>query len=301
MSLEVFLDVFIDALLDSLKILPLIFIVYILIEIIESYSVASKKFKSLLGSKYAPLFGGLIGIIPQCGFSVVATKLYQGGYILLGTLIAVYFATSDEALPILISQATGNPELWLRIALLIAIKVAYAIVVGFIINAIIKKGALPKIDETVMEEAGEDGCCHHDVTERRSGLSELIVHPLLHSLKIFAYLFILNVVFGVAIELIGEDKISSFLNANVYLQPVFATIIGLIPNCASSVIITQMFSENILTLGATVAGLTVNSGLGVAVLIKDKKNLKKSLFIIGLSFVLSLALGYLVTVVSMMI
>lgn len=301
MTFETFLEVLSDSLLDSLKILPIIFIVYVLIELIEEKSSSSDKFKKLLGSKSAPLFGAVIGVIPQCGFSVVATKLYQGGYILLGTLIAVYFSTSDEALPILISQAIAMPSLWIKIVLLLSIKVAYAIGVGFLINAVVRKKSLQKIDEIAIEEAGEDGCCHHDVTETRHGFWAFFRHPLLHSLKIFVYVFIINFLFGVLVNLIGEENIENFLSANVYLQPLVATLIGIIPNCASSVIITQMFSGGVLSLGAAVAGLTINSGLGLAVLFKDKKNLGRTLIIVLLSFLLSLILGYLVTIVAVFI
>lgn len=301
MGFETFIEVLSDSFLDSLKILPIIFIVYVLIELIEEKSSSSDKFKKLLGSKSAPLFGAVIGVIPQCGFSVVATKLYQGGYILLGTLIAVYFSTSDEALPILISQAITTPSLWIKIVLLLSIKVIYAVAVGFLINAVVRKKSLQKIDQIAIEEAGEDGCCHHDVTETRHGFFEFFTHPLTHSLKIFVYVFIINVLFGVFVSLIGEENIENFLSANVYLQPLVATLIGIIPNCASSVVITQTFASGVLSLGAAVSGLTINSGLGLAVLFKDKKNLGKTFLIVLLSFILSLILGYSVTFITAVI
>lgn len=301
MTLEDFWDIALDSLVDAAKILPVILIIYILIELIESHGAASRKFKKLLTAKSAPLFGATIGVIPQCGFSVVATKLYQGGYILLGTLIAVYFSTSDEALPILFSKAFENPSLWGKLGLLILIKVGYAVLVGFLVNAAVKNKNLNTIDEKVIEDAGEDGCCNHDVTEERHGILGYLLHPLLHSLKIFAYIFVINIVFGLIIGLVGENNITEFLSANVFLQPLVSTIIGLIPNCASSVLITQMFASNALSLGGAVAGLTVNSGLGVAVLLKDKNNLKSTLLIVLLMFLLSLVLGYAVTAVSVLL
>ncbi len=293
-------EILLDSAIDALKILPIIFVIYILIEIVESHSATNKKFKRLLTSDSAPVFGAAIGVIPQCGFSVVATKLYQGKYILFGTLISVYFATSDEALPILLSQAVGNPEIWLKLGLLIAIKFSYAVVIGFILNALVKRKPLKEIDEDVITEAGEDACCHHDVAEKHHGFWEFLIHPLTHSLKIFLYVLVINIVFGVLINVIGEESIASFLDANVFLQPIVATVIGIIPNCASSVLITQLFASDILSLGGAVAGLTVNSGLGLAVLLKDRKNLKKSLLTILLMVVLSLLLGYAVTGVSLL-
>lgn len=301
MTIEDFFDIALDSLIDAAKILPIILVIYILIEFIEAHGAANRKFKKLLTSKSAPLFGATIGIIPQCGFSVVATKLYQGGYILLGTLIAVYFATSDEALPILFSKAFDDPSLWGKLGLLVLIKVSYAILVGFAVNAVVKNKTLNDIDENAVEDVGEDGCCHHDVTEERHGILGYLLHPLLHSLKIFAYVLVINIVFGTIIGFVGEETITRFLSANVFLQPLVSVVIGLIPNCASSVLITQMFASGALSLGGAVAGLTVNSGLGVAVLLKDRNNLKNALLIVLLMFLLSLVLGYAVTVVSVLL
>ena len=298
MTWNLFLDILKDSVLDSLKILPLIFLIYVLIEVIESKNSANEKLKRLLSSKCAPVFGATIGIIPQCGFSVVATGLYKDGYIMLGTLIAVYFSTSDEAIPILFSQAFQTPELWLKLILLIVIKVAYAVIVGFIINAFIKEKHLKKQPDEQERNDYEEGCCHHDVTKKRDSFTTFIVHPLFHSLKIFLYIFVINVVFGVIIGLIGEEKLKAFLDANVYLQPLLSTIIGIIPNCASSVLITEMFAQNALSLGGAIAGLTVNSGLGLAVLLKDKNEIKSSLKIVALMVALSLLIGYAVTFVS---
>lgn len=299
MNWEQFWDIFSDTLVDSAKILPIVFIIYVLIEFIEENETASGNLKKLLTGKSAPVFGALIGFIPQCGFSVVATKLYDGGYILLGTLIAVYFATSDEALPILFSQAVTDPSLWGKLGLLIAIKAAYAIVCGFVINTVLKKKDLNKLDDEIIAGSGENGCCHHDVTEERRGFWHILAHPILHTLKIFAYIFVINLVFGLVIGFVGEENITEFLSANIFLQPIFSTVIGLIPNCASSVIITQMFSSGALSLGGAVAGLTANCGLGLAVLVKDGKSFKKSLTIVALMFALSLFIGYAVTAVSL--
>lgn len=294
-------EILLDAVIDAAKILPIIFIIYILIEVVESRGTANRKFKKLLTGDVAPVFGAAIGVIPQCGFSVVATKLYQGKYILLGTLISVYFATSDEALPILLSQAIDNPELWLKLALLIAVKFSYAVIVGFVINAIAKNKSLNEINEDVIEEAGEDACCHHDVAEKHHGVWDLLIHPFSHSIKIFIYVLAINVVFGILIGFIGEDVIVNFLDSNVYLQPLVSTVIGIIPNCASSVLITQMFASNVLSLGGAVAGLTINSGLGLAVLLKDRVNLKRNLLTVLLMICLSLLLGYVVTFISILL
>lgn len=292
-------DILIDAMLDAVKILPVIFIVYFIIEIVESRGIGKRKLKNLLSSKGAPLFGSLIGVVPQCGFSVIATKLYRKDYILMGTLISVYIATSDEAIPILFSQAFGAPDLWLKLIILIAIKIVYAIMVGFLVNAFIKKSVSNATDEFETEE--DDGGCHHHEGEFESsneGRFKLLLHPLLHSLKIFAYILAINLIFGLMIGFIGEDKIIAFLDANLFLQPLFSTVIGLIPNCASSVLITKMYAESALSLGGAVAGLCINSGLGFAILLKDGKSVKNTLSVILLTAFFSLLAGYIITAVS---
>ncbi len=314
MTWELFFDVLKEALSDSAKVLPVVFAVYVLIEIIEAHQTSKRTLERAFSNKAAPLFGALIGVIPQCGLSVVATKLYQGKYVLLGTLIAVYFATSDEAIPILFSHAINDPSVLSKIGLLLLIKVSFAIAVGFIINAMLKNTKLAAFDGTASEVCQEE--CdhdHHDGESHDHGDScekedenepfkELIIHPFIHSLKVIGYIFIVNLLFGILIEgIVGVDRLAAVLNSSVFLQPLFSSVIGLIPNCASSVIITELFAEGVLSLGGAVAGLTVNSGLGVAVLLKDKKNIKKNLGIIGLAFGLSLVIGYLVTVIELLI
>ena len=308
MTFELFLDILLDSFLDTVKILPIIFLVYLLIEFIEARESEQNNFKKLLTKKSAPLFGALIGIIPQCGFSVVATKLYQKKYVLLGTLIAVYFATSDEALPIIFSNAVQNNGLWLNFVLLVAIKLFYAIVVGFTVNLFVKNnkadGVLDEIahaDDSHNEQSHHKGCCHHGINDKRATLKNLIIHPLLHSLKICLYIFIITFSFGFFFNgIIGEERVVGFLSSTLFLQPLFTAVVGLLPNCASSVIIAELYVNGAVTLGGAITGLTLNSGLGVAVLLKDSKNLKNSLKIVAMMFVLSLAIGYLVTAVSLL-
>jgi len=295
------LDVLIDALLDAAKIFPIVFLVYVLIEFLESRESSHEKLQKIFGGRFSPFFGAAVGIIPQCGFSVVATRLYQDGYILTGTLIAVYIATSDEALPILFSEAVTNPSVFLKIGMIIGIKFVYAVIAGFIVNAFSKKRPAEVIDDASFKTEDEtegDGCCHHHITSDRPTLRQLLVHPLLHSLKIIAYIFLINLLFGSLVYLIGEDSIKGFLNMSAYLQPLVATVVGLIPNCASSVIITEIYTEGYLTLGAAIAGLSVNCGIAMAVLLRDRDNIKRSLFIIGLTFILSLIIGYIITFIE---
>lgn len=297
------LDVLLDSLIDSLKILPVIFIVYVLIEFLESRESSERKIKRIFGNRFSPLFGAIIGVVPQCGFSIVASKLYRGGYIMAGTLIAVYIATSDEALPIMLSHAVGDPGVWGKLGLLIGIKLVYAVIVGFAINAFIKKDVRVMDDDLddVHEDDEGDGCCHHKITGKREALKNYLLHPFVHSLKIVAYIFVVSFVFGLVVEvLVGEDKVSEFLQSSVWLQPLLSGLVGLVPNCASSVVITELYCENFLTLGGALAGLAANSGLGLAVLLKDGDK-KNALFIAGATFLSALVLGYLVTLITVLI
>lgn len=296
-----FLDILTDTLIDTLKILPVIFIVYVLIEFIETREGSYEKLEKAFSGRFAPLVGASIGVVPQCGFSVVATKLYQDGFIFVGTLIAVYLATSDEAVPIMFSRAIVDQRLWLPLVCMVAVKVVYAAICGFLIN-MTQKHPLKKADGYKHIEEHTDGCCHHEITGERKSWKSILLHPLLHSLKIAAYIFIIGLLFGSLFELvIGEEALGKFLTSSVYLQPLFSCIVGMIPNCASSVLITELFSDGVLTFGGMIAGLAVNSGIGMAVLFKDKHALKKSIGVVGLTFALALLLGYAVTAVEVLI
>ena len=280
--------VFLDATTDSLKLFGSIFLIYILISIIESK--VSKKIH--LKSKLSPLFGGMLGVIPQCGFSVVATDLYIKRHITIGTLFAVYIACSDEAIPILLS----NPASAKIILPLLILKIIFSFIVGFIIDLIFYKNNRKiqlHYNECHHEEEIHKGCCEHNI-EGNSKIRNYLLHPLIHSLKIFVYLYIVNLCFEYAIYFIGEKNIYSFFNESYIFLPIVSSVIGLIPNCASSVIITELLVNGVLPFGAAFAGLCCNAGLGIIYLLKNNKNKKESLFIVLTLFIVSLIVGYIV-------
>lgn len=286
-----YLDVFIDALLDTLKMMPILFIVYLLIEFLEYKKVFSFEKSKFLKGKASPLFGTLFGCVPQCGFSVISTDLFSKGKMSIGALIAVYIATSDEALPIMIS----NPTRILDLLGLIGIKVVMGILVGYIAMGLYSLFFKNKQENHVHEEEhdhDEDinhkGCCHHDMEHSKYDW----VHPVLHSLKIIAFVFVANIVFGVLVCLIGEEKIAAFLQYSYAFQPLVSVVIGLIPNCVSSVILTQLYLAGGISFGSVVAGLSVNSGLGLLVLIKQNKDIKQNIFIFSILIIFSLLFGY---------
>ena len=308
--------VLLHALEDSLIVLAFLVPINILIALLEPRLAGRIKLKGAL----APLVGVTVGLFPQCGFSVVATDLYKKRHITIGTLLGVYLATSDEALPIFLASG----EQAIDILPLLACKFLIGLIVGYTADAIFsknKKRVAEHIAECDHEPEVHFGCCGHEIEngehedehdhsacdtpcgseiegkrrERKQKLKHYLLHPILHSAKIFVYILLINIVFGVLIHYIGEDRIMSFLSANKYVAPLFAVIVGAIPNCASSVVISNLYLMGGLGFGATVGGLLMNAGLGFAVLLKDRKNLKESLAIIGGMFAISIAFSYILS------
>lgn len=281
-------DVLLDALLDSLKVLPFLIVIYIIIEIFEDKTISFFKNRHTRG--LGPLLGSGFGLVPQCGFGVVTTKLFSKKYITIGTLIAIYIATSDEAIPMMIANIR-NGESALSLLTFIGIKVVYAILIGYLLDLIFIKRKL-NTDAEISDDDVAIGCCHHELKEEKKW-KEIILHPVLHSLKLFGYILAINIAFGLLIYFIGEENIANFLNTNKYLQPLFACLVGMIPNCCASVLLTEMYLTNgMLCFAACIAGLVANSGIAVAVLFKENKNIKENFLIIAIQFVAGLILGY---------
>lgn len=302
-------ETLLDALIDTLKVLPLLFIVYMLLEFLEYRGVMKFEHSKFLKGKASPVFGSLFGCVPQCGFSVISTDLYSEKKISIGALIAVYVATSDEAIPIMIAEVDAIPQM----LLLIAVKIVLGIVIGYLAmflygkifknneNAVTVSAENLKSSEKVNTENHEHdelkteehkhishGCCKHDLEQQRFDR----LHPILHCLKISAFILIVNIILGVAIYYITEERLIAFLEKSSAFQPLFAVIIGLIPNCVSSLVITELFLAGGLSFGSIVAGLSVNAGLGLVVLFKQNKNWKENLFIILMLIIPSLFIGY---------
>lgn len=284
-------DVLIDALLDSLKILPFLLIMYILIEIVEDKTLHLFKKNEANYHNYGPVIGAGFGLIPQCGFGVVATHLFAKKMISIGTLAAIYVATSDEAIPIMLA----HPESFKKIIPLLLTKFFFAVFVGYLFDSFIQKKHLKQIN--LEEKENSIGCCgHHIEKEKKEGkFKKYGIHPFIHSLKIFVFIFIVNMMIGSCIYWIKEEKMIAFLNQTKYWQPLFCVLIGLIPNCASSVLISQLFVTSSLSFGACIAGLCVNSGIAYTILFKENKNQKENVFLILGIVCLSLLLGYLLT------
>ena len=305
-----YLEVLLEAFLDTAKILPFLFIVYYLIELLEYKFAIKMKNNKFLKGKASPVIGAGIGCIPQCGFSIISTDLYSKGVVSVGALIAVYIATSDEAIPIMISNPKSIPWMFA----LIGIKIVLAIIIGYLAIALhkvffrknkyvneTKEHHHEEHEEHEHNEEGHNhhedeetlihgGCCKHHVETKTFDW----LHPMLHCLKISAFILIINLIFGCITHIwVGEENLTNFLNQSKYLQPILAVLIGLIPNCASSVVLTELFIVGGLKFGALVAGLCVNAGLGLVVLLKQNKNVKENLFIVLMLVIPSILIGYL--------
>lgn len=278
------MDILLDALLDSLKVFPFLFLMYVLIEFLESRTNITKN-KNILRGSLAPLLGAATGIVPQCGFSVMAAKLYDKKIIRTGTVLAVFLATSDEALIILLSS--GNSAV--AVMPLIAVKFAVAVGVGYLFNALLRRERLSELAEG--EEVHGTPCGHDH--EEDGKLRRYLLHPLLHSLEIFAYILIVNLAFGFAMHY-AEGAITSFLQGGYWFQPLIAGLVGLIPNCASSVLVTQSYVLGALSFGGMVAGLCANAGLGFVILFKNVREWKRNLALLAILYAVSVAVGYAV-------
>ncbi len=286
------LDVIWDALIDSLKMLPIILICYIIIELLEEKILNKYKTSKMIRSRFAPVFSASFGLIPQCGFSVVATDLFSKKVITIGSLMAIFLATSDEALPLMLSNVEYYPSL----LLILSIKFVYAVAVGLVLDLIFKKKNDTSFEQSNDEATSHDvhGCCDHDLDSHDNKFKHFFVHPLIHSLKIFAYIVIINLVFGFLVYLVGENSIVTFLSQTGFFQPILASIVGLIPNCATSVIITELFLKGGITLGSCIAGLCANSGIALIMLFRLNKDKRENFVIFGLLFALSILIGIVV-------
>ena len=280
------LDALLDALIDSLKLLPFLFITYLLMELLEN-KAGDKSLKIIKKSgKFGSIIGGLLGVIPQCGFSAAAASLYAGRVITIGSLIAIFLSTSDEMLPILISEAA---PIGLIIKILI-IKLIIGIICGILIDFILRKRNQIKYEENHIHNICQDEHCHCEE-------DGVLKSSIKHTLHIFIYIFVISLIINILISFIGEENIAHIAINIPILGNLITAIIGLIPNCASSVIITQLYLQNMITLGSLISGLLVNSGIGMLVLFKVNKNKKENLSVLGIMFLIAIVSGIIIDLI----
>lgn len=286
------LEVIEETVIDAIKLLPFLFITYLIMECIE-HKMGEKSKKTIKKSgKLGPIIGSLLGVFPQCGFSVSATNLYAGRVITLGTLISVYLSTSDEMLPIFISEAV-SPIIILKI---LGIKLIIGMIAGCLIDLIVNIFRKNK-QEKQNEEIGhmcEEGHCHCD----ENGVFK---SALKHTLNIFLFIVLITFIINVIVYFVGEETIASWILNKPVIGPMITSLMGLIPNCAASVIITNMYLENVISLGSMIAGLLTGAGVGLAVLFKTNNRLKENLGIVILLYIIGAMSGIIIELLGIMI
>lgn len=283
--MELFLEVLEESLIDTVKMLPFLFAAYLFIETVERRH--GERIEALLagGGRWGALPGAVLGCVPQCGFSAVASNFYASRVITLGTLMAVYLATSDEAIPLLLAM----PGYWDKLALLLVIKVLYALAVGFALDFVLR-GLLPRSLRGGYTGRADEVDCHEDHGEGEDQ-KPVWRAALRHTLEIFLFIFAFSLVFGLIVESVGHETFASVLGRMGFFQPAVAALVGLIPNCAASVLLTQMYLEGALRFSSLVAGLCTGAGVGLAVLWRANPSWKQNLFITGLLWAAGAAVG----------
>lgn len=280
------LEIFVHTIKDSVKLIPFLFVAYLIMEYIEHKT--SEKTKTVIkkSGKFGPFFGSLLGIFPQCGFSAMAANLYAGRIVTLGTLIAIFLSTSDEMLPILISEAAPI-DVILKI---LAVKLIIGMIAGFVIDLVLSKINKYEKDNKITE------VCEHEHCHCEEG--SILKSSIKHTANVFIYIFIILFILNIVIHTIGEDNLANLVLNKPILGPIIAGAIGLIPNCASSVILTELYLSNVISVSTMIAGLLVNAGVGILILCKVNKDAKENAKIIGLLYAIGVIAGILLELIG---
>ncbi len=273
------LDVLIDTVIDSVKLLPFLFIAYLIMEYIEHKTSEKSKKVIQKSGKFGPFLGSILGIFPQCGFSAMAANLYAGRIITLGTLIAIFLSTSDEMLPILLSEAVPI-DIILKI---LGIKLVIGMIAGFVIDFILRKIVKNEKEDKIAE------VCEHEHCHCEEG--SILKSSLKHTISVVIYIFIISFILNTVIHIIGEDNLANFILNKPILGPIIAGIVGLIPNCAASVLLTQLYLSGVISVATMLSGLLVGAGVGILILCKVNKDAKENVKIIGLLYVIGVISG----------
>lgn len=275
------------SILDCLNLIPFLIIAFLIIELIEhKLSNKNKKIISKSG-KFGPIIGSFLGLIPQCGFSVVATNLYVTRIISLGTLISIYLSTSDEMLPILISEKVSIE----KILTILLIKLVIGLIAGFLIDLVLRSNKKDKMNYDICEDE-HCGCNHNH---------NILKSSFIHTIKTFIYIFIATFIVNLVFEYFGEHYLSQIFLKNTIMSPFITSLIGLIPNCSSSIILTELYVNNAINLPSLISGLLTGSGAAILILFKSNKHLKENLKILGITYIIGVISGIIITLITYII
>ena len=282
------IDILLEASIDSIKLIPFLFVTYLIMEYIEHKTKDKTKQAIKKSGKYGPLIGSILGVFPQCGFSVSATNLYAARVITLGTLIAVYLSTSDEMLPIFLSEAVPITT----ILTILGIKLVVGMIAGFCVDFVMRLRHKDEEEEKIIDLCEKEHChCEHGIVKS----------SFKNTLNIFLFILVVTIIINIAIHFIGEEQISGYLQNQPILGPVIAGVIGLIPNCAASVILTQMYLQNVISVATLISGLLVGAGVGLAVLFKMNKGIKQNFKIVTLLYGIGVIAGIIIELMGIQI
>ena len=275
-------EIILDSVIDSIKLLPFLFLTYLFMEWLEHKTGAAARKRIRTAGKFGPVWGGLLGVIPQCGFSAAASSLFAGRVITVGTLIAVYLSTSDEMFPIMISNAVPVVTIVKILTCKAVIGILSGLVLEYVYTHILKKQE-PDVD--IHEICEEERChCEHGV----------ISSAAFHTLKVFVYIFLISLVLNIIIGLVGEETLAGLFTGTPIAGELIAALVGLIPNCASSVVITQLYLDHIIGAGAMMEGLLVNAGVVLLILFRLNRDRVQNLKIVGVLYGLGVFWGIII-------
>lgn len=286
--IEILKHIIIHALKDNIGILPFLFLTYCVMEYLEKLLSGKTEGIVRYSGKLGPLCGGVLGLIPQCGFSAAAASFYSGGVITLGTMLAIFLSTSDEMLPILISAAVPVKT----IGSILAVKVLVSVLSGFAVDAIaFKWGKSAEKPKHIHDLCQQDGCgCEEEHAVWKSAA--------LHTVKVFGFVLAVSIGLNLVLELGGGTALEQFATAHPLLDVLLVGIVGLVPNCAASVLITQLYLGHFIGAGAMMAGLLVSAGVGVLVLFKANRSMKENIKIVGILYTIGIITGFVIDFLS---
>lgn len=282
-------DICLDTVVDSIKLLPFLFLTYLLMEWLEHRTGGSIQNKIQDAGRSGPVWGGLLGVIPQCGFSAAASSLYAGRVITVGTLLAVYLSTSDEMLPVLVSEAVPAGT----IGKVLLMKAVIAVISGLAVELVYVK---------LMNKKEKDMDIHVVCEEEHCRCEDgMLLSAVKHTVKVFFYLFVISLALNAVIAVIGEAKLAGVFQNIPVVGEMTAALVGLIPNCASSVIITELYLGGVISAGAMMSGLLVNSGVGILILFRLNRDLRQNLGIVGVLYGLGVLWGVVTELVGIIL
>ena len=293
---------------DTLYLIPFLFVTYVAMEWLEHRTAGKTQEAIQRAGAAGPIVGSILGVVPQCGFSAAAATLYAGRVITLGTMFAVFLSTSDEMLPIFIAEQVPVGA----IAKILGAKIVIGMVMGFIVDAVLRMARRDKQKLRIHELCEQDHChcgnecstcernpelvyahhddcaagCHHDhhqhdhAHDHDRGWKSIFKSALIHTVQVGVFVFVITVVLNAVLEIVGEDALGAFLGANPVLSVLAAALVGLIPNCAASVAIAQLYVEGVLGAGAMMAGLLVSAGVGLLVLLRANRPARQNVVIV---------------------